>query len=325
MWRINTAKVRWGGMNVKYLMAILLSSVISALTVFILLGRLGQNESEGRAQPEVNSPAKARQEPKESKRGRRHREIPHSGGTSDSDKSTGGQKSGALKQDVRIDRRLSDDSTTGSNSHKPAKTIYVTRKLYRVNHIGSATTATSDGMHGEEQVVAPASVAYISDPVNPQPGMIANVYAVEEWMDAVMLQRSNDELPEMGAVKTFADKSEMFSLDRAADADATVMLWDGFIKCKRAGTYTISLSKGKSGDWNNGYSMRINNDLTVTSCGANAIDADFKVGWNRVEIVCQFGDKSPLNITYKPKESLSDPRPLAPGMMFHDRHMDESW
>ena len=90
-------------------------------------------------------------------------------------------------------------------------------------------------------------------------------------------------------------------------------------------TCTFLLNKGDADDWGNGYSMRINNDLTGTGCGQNAMDADLKVGWNTVEIVCQFKDKAPLIISFRPKGSLSDPRTIAPKDLFHDEKPEEDW
>lgn len=306
-------------MNVKYLITILLSSVVSALTVLILSEKLGQNESENKTQSDEKSPVKVCLDTKKPRKGRRIKEIVNPSGTSDSDKTNGEQDSGALKRDVRVCRSTPDISL--SDSHKTVQTFYVTRNRYNEN--SSATAALTDG--NRRGLIGVASAVYISDPSNPQPGMIANAYVLEENMDEDMLQKSNLELPEKTAVKTFADKGDTFSLNLTTDTDATVMRWDGFIKCKRATTYTFLLNRGDLDDWDNGYSMRINNDLTGTGCGENAIDADLKVGWNRIEIVCQFKDKSPLTISFSPKGSLSDPRPIAPKDLFHDQKIDDVW
>lgn len=78
-------------------------------------------------------------------------------------------------------------------------------------------------------------------------------------------------------------------------------------------------------DWENGYSIRINNGLTATGHGENAFDVDLKMGWNRIEIVCQFKDKSPLSIACKPTESLSELRLIAPKDLFHDHKLEGEW
>ena len=312
-------------MNVKYLTTILLSSVVSALTVFILLGRLGQDESGSRTQQEERSQIKKSPNPKKPQKVRRPTRIPGSIGTPDPDEPKVEQGSGEEKRDVHGHLGTSIDCPTGSNSRNTAQTFYVTRNRYCENHGGTVSTTTTCGNHVGEYGIEVASVTYVPDPVNPQSGMIANAYVVEECMDKDMLQKSNLELPEMSSVKTLVDKGDTFSLNLATDTDATVMRWDGFIRCKRTVTCTFLLSKGNSDDWDNGYSIRINNHLIGTGYGQNAVDVALKVGWNRVEIVCQFKDKTPLNISLKPKESLKEPRSLTPAMMFHDQKPEYVW
>ena len=308
-------------MNVKFLTTILLSSVVSALTVLVLTERTGRNESESNALHGDKSVANTGLNVLRPHVGR-HPKV-NQRGTSDCDKPNGKQRSGVLRRDVRVCRSTSVSRLSVSNSHKIVHTFYVTRNRYKEGRSGSATAGLTD--RRQIELIGGSPTVYISDPVNPQQGMIANAYVVEKSMDEDMLQKSNLELPEMSSVKTFADKGDTFSLNLATGTDATVMRWDGFIKCKRATTYTFLLNRGDLDDWDNGYSMRINNDLTGTGCGENAIDADLKVGWNRIEIVCQFKDKSPLTISFRPKGSLSDPRPIAPKDLFHDQKIDGVW
>lgn len=176
-----------------------------------------------------------------------------------------------------------------------------------------------------------ASPAVIADPVNPQPGMIFNAYGPvkigngrsnEEW-----LKECHSKLPSAAAMKTGVDKNDKFSMDVAAGLSALSVRWEGFIKCKRATTYTFLFQKKVNWTFDNGYSIRINGRAVKPAAfGETTCDAALKVGWNKIEIVCIFNDKSsPLNISFKPKGSLSDPRPIAPKDLFHDQKPEEDW
>ena len=76
------------------------------------------------------------------------------------------------------------------------------------------------------------------------------------------------------------------------------------------------------------FELRINGKPVIpASLKQTSVDVNLKVGWNKIELVCQFGvGKVPaLTIAYKPKDSLSDARPLTPGMMFFDKKPEEAW
>ena len=190
-----------------------------------------------------------------------------------------------------------------------------------------ATTTFAEEDFGIES----ASPVKIADPVNPQPGMIFNAYAPvklgngsgnEEW-----LKESLSKLPAVAAMKTGVDKSEKFSIDVAAGLSALSVKWEGFIKCKRAATYTFLFQKKAGWKFDNGYSIRINGQVVKPAArGETTCDVALKVGWNKIEIVCIFNDKSsPLNVSFKPKGSLSDPRPIAPKDLWYDKKPEEDW
>ena len=303
---------------VKYLATILLSSAVSALMVLFLLGRLDKGKDDGKIECHEESSYKSDAEVGSHKE-RHSIEHDNPGWITDYTKSE--HKLDYSRRGAKTEQSPFVDGAGDSNSRMILKSFYVTRKRYSENQ---STTAESVGVdHGDSAIVMPAVPA--SDPYNPQPGLVACAYAIEGLMDADSLQRSTDELPEMVENEVFVDTSETFSPGSVKGAEAKVMRWHGFIKCKRAMTCTFLLNKGDADDWGNGYSMRINNDLTGTGCGQNAMDADLKVGWNTVEIVCQFKDKAPLTISFRPKGSLSDPRTIAPKDLFHDEKPEEDW
>jgi len=188
-----------------------------------------------------------------------------------------------------------------------------------------ATTVFAEDDFGIES----ASPTKISDPVNPQPGMMFRAYNVGKFMNADGLKGSVARLPTIAAVKTMADKGEEFSLKQIGKSDANAGMWTGFLKCKRAGIYTLTLTqstrvtRGTAG----GYSLRVNGNQTIAAgWRETSVDVKLNVGWNRVDLVCQFSRMaSALTISYKPKDSMSDPRPLTPGMMFYDKKPEEDW
>ena len=190
------------------------------------------------------------------------------------------------------------------------------------------TTAFAEDDFGIESA-APVAIA---DPVNPQPGMLFRAYHLDKFMNAEGMKGSISKLPSLPAVKTLVDKGEEFSLKQIGKVDAGVGMWTGFMKCKRAGAYTLTLTQptrwsGRNfGASSGGYSLKINGRLVVpSSLKQTSVDVDLKVGWNKVDLVCQFFRAPALTISYKPTDSLSDPRPLTPGMMFFDKKPEEDW
>jgi len=186
----------------------------------------------------------------------------------------------------------------------------------------TTTTAFAEDDFGIES----ASPVMIADPVNPQPGMLLSGYIGTRFVNANWLKDSIPTLQKAPAIKTVIDKSEDFSLKSLGNTEANVGMWSGFLKCKRAGAYTITLSGGNR----DGYSVRVNGKPVIAAGkGQMGADASFKVGWNKVEIVSHFAGgrrgSGSLSVVYKPKESLSDARPLTPAMLFHDQKPEEEW
>ncbi|MBP5509700.1 MAG: hypothetical protein J6Z49_02150 [Kiritimatiellae bacterium] len=223
--------------------------------------------------------------------------------------------------ETRRNTNMTRNSNTASkgtilNSHSSVRgKLMITRNQHAIHadHIPVTrehtieTTVTSDHVIGRSV-----------DSVNPQPGMLFSAYNCPEWMGAEQLRESNSTLPERPALKTGIDKGGGFSANCATGVKAVAIRWEGFLKCKRAATYTFTIDKGEDTGFENGYSVRVNNDLTVTGYGRNAFDADLKVGFNKVEIVCQFGGDNPFDVSAKPKGSVAEPTKLSPGMLFYD-------
>ena len=199
-----------------------------------------------------------------------------------------------------------------------------TRKLMAVALCAAAcvtTTAFAEDDFGIES----ASPVTIADPVNPQPGMTANAYLFNynnESSKYKLMTSSIAAIKKLPAVSTFIDKGDVFSKAAVSEkVEAHTMMWEGFIKCKRAATYTFSFSNRDS------YSFYVNGTKHVDFCfRQESRDIDLKVGWNHIAIVAFFDYKdNKLTINYKPKGSLSEPRAIAPKDLFHDQKPEEDW
>ena len=180
----------------------------------------------------------------------------------------------------------------------------------------------------DDGIVSAAPV--IADPVNPQPGMVVNAYNLGSHITSNIGRTENqnavtpDALAKSPSVRTYVDKSTSFT--RAGVAEKTkvdVIKWEGFIKCKRAATYTFSF------DMRSWYTVYVNGrqcgNIDNIRYGQLSVDADLKLGWNKVVFVADIGDDRKLDVKFRPKGSLSDPRPLSPGMLFYDKPVEEEW
>lgn len=191
-----------------------------------------------------------------------------------------------------------------------------------------ATTAFAEDDFGIES----ASPVTIADPVNPQPGMMLRAFHLDKAMSKEEMKGSISKMPSLPAVKTLVDKGEEYSLKQVGNAEANIGMWTGFMKCKKSGVYTLTLTqptkwtgRGFSAS-SGGYSLKINGRLVVpVSSKQTSVDIALNVGWNKVDLVCQFFRAPPLTIAYKPKDSLSEARPLTPAMMFFDKKPEEDW
>lgn len=197
------------------------------------------------------------------------------------------------------------------------------RKLMAVALCAAACVTTT--VFAEDDFgIESASPVKIADPVNPQPGMVANAYKINYGGsgDRYKTLTSLDVLAKTAALKTIVDKSDLFSRNiLPQNCEARSILWEGFIKCKRAATYTFAMSNR---DW---YSFYVNGKCYVNQCdGQQSVDVELKVGWNKIVILAYIEyQNNKFEINYKPKTSLSDPRPIAPKDLFHDQKPEEDW
>lgn len=182
----------------------------------------------------------------------------------------------------------------------------------------------------EDFGIETASQAKIADPANPQSGAMFYAYRLPKPMTSDGLRESVAKLPTQSAVNTSVDKSTTnFSIAQIGKSDAGVGRWEGFLKCKRDDTYTFVLKKPKLPMKSRaGYSFSVNGKSVIPSgSGELSCDAKLKAGWNKIDLVCQFGDKNrvPLTMTFKPKDSTSEPRAITPCDLFHDQKPEAAW
>ena len=182
------------------------------------------------------------------------------------------------------------------------------------------TTAFAEDDFGIES----ASPVKIADPVNPQPGMTANAYFFDYGNNNKYhaMTASISAMKNLAAVSTFVDKGDAFSIASIPEnIKVHTVMWEGYIKCKRAATYTFSFSNRDS------YSFYVNGTKHIDFCfGQESRDVNLKVGWNHIVITAYFDYRqNKLTVNYKPKGSVSDPRQIAPKDLFHDQKPEEDW
>lgn len=218
----------------KYLIVILLSSVVSALVVLFFMERSGDHEAGGKLQTTTKTMAENRHHSvKCGNKGQRRAvrnlcTVP--GSENESDAPNGEEKSNVSKMDTSLYWVSPDDRLIVSNSSKSVQKIYQTRIRDMGSRGNFATRESHDGKSTAQYgaMDGPMEPMKIRDPLNPQPGMIASAYSTKaystkERMDASMLQESNSMLPEMPAQKTFIDKGDKFSFNSEDDVDAVAM------------------------------------------------------------------------------------------------------
>ena len=196
-------------------------------------------------------------------------------------------------------------------------------KTLMVAALAVAAVGANVAFAEEDDGIVSAAPA-IADPINPQPGMLANAYNIDYrgFMPRYKEMTTLTALAKAPSVKSYADRGDAFTRGGVPQgADINVIKWEGFIKCKRATSYTFSFSSKDT------YSFFVNGRQYVDTCRKQeSRDVDLKLGWNKVVIVA-FIDRatSKLNVEYRPKGSMSDPRPLSPGMLFYDKPVEEEW
>ena len=110
-----------------------------------------------------------------------------------------------------------------------------------------------------------------------------------------------------------------------------MIVWDGWLKAKKAGTYTFMLTP-----WSIPYVNSFRGSFGITVNGKSAVvaegernvyqgvlDVDMKIGYNKVRLcflvsptVAAVEPQNP-HITYKLRNAVGEPRELQPAMLFH--------
>ena len=196
--------------------------------------------------------------------------------------------------------------------------------------VACIAAAVAEEDFGIESATAPVK---ISDPVNPKPGALFSAYnnyngkGQDGFMEFDQLMKIQTTAPNMPALITKVDLGSEFNLSMAKDLSAQMGRWEGFLKCKLATTYTFQLRHGDNNYYHDGYVLYVNGKLVICNGGSKACDVTLKTGWNKIDIFCQFWrrDANPLIMSYKPKGSPADPRPMTPAMMFYDDVGPTDW
>ena len=196
-------------------------------------------------------------------------------------------------------------------------------KTLMVAALAVAAVGANVAFAEEDDGIVSAAPA-IADPVNPKQGMLAKAYQFDCHIPAkfkVLIGQQS--LAKTPAVRTYADVSGEFSKAAVPQGVlANVVRWEGFLKCKLAGTYTFTF--GGLGP----YSLHVNGRQYIEA-GAKqmSLDVPLKVGFNKVVIVSAFNRRNPgkLAVGYRPKDSMSDPRPLTPADLYYDKPVEAEW
>lgn len=211
-----------------------------------------------------------------------------------------------------------------TNSKKERNTWMNSKKLMIVSACAAIFASAPAYAEEDDFGIESASPIAIADPVNPVPGMVFYAYNHDGYFGKEEMKKCNVALPSMPALVTVADtgKSEDFTLALTKGLKAKTGRWEGFIKCKKSGAYTFTLSKDNVNG--NYYVLYVNGKMIVCANGDAAGDVQLKAGWNKVELACQFCSSNPLHISFKPKNNPCAPRPLTPATFFYDKR-EEEW
>lgn len=161
----------------------------------------------------------------------------------------------------------------------------------------------------------------IADPINPQPGMLFNGYALKNHGG-----RNFSTLPESlktaPSVKTAVTTADKLAFNIYRDVEIMQGKWEGFLKCKLPKEYTFVVQQTRT--VNAGYYLYVNGAKVLSGEGQTSANVKLKVGFNKIVVIAQ-GQKYPVSISYRPAGSMDDPRPLTPAMMFYDKPVKEDW
>lgn len=193
-------------------------------------------------------------------------------------------------------------------------------KTLMVAVLAVATVGANVAFAEEDDGIISAAPA-IADPINPQPGMLFNGYALRN-----VGGRNFSSLPESlktaPSVKTAVTTADKLSFNIYKDVEIRQGKWEGFLKCKLPKEYTFVVQQARSSS--TGYYLYLNGVKVLSGEGQTSANVKLKVGFNKIVVIAQ-GQRWPVSISYRPAGSLDDPRPLTPAMMFYDKPIKEDW
>lgn len=198
------------------------------------------------------------------------------------------------------------------------------RKLMAVA-LCAAACATTTAFAEDDFGIESASPVVIADPVNPQPGALCTAYLFGNTSGEENWNKTISQLKTAPSIKTYVDTGKEYTRDAlSSDTQTNLMKWEGFIKCKKAGVYSFSFVGPHGGQW---YTFQLNGvDMFTKGEGQKTVGGTLKVGWNKIVMIVECKHPShKLQLKYKPNESLSEPRPLTPAILFHDQKPEEDW
>ena len=196
-------------------------------------------------------------------------------------------------------------------------------KTFLMGALAVAVAGASVAFAEEDDGIVSAAPV-VADPVNPQPGMLGSAYNIRIGsFESVVAQLSS-----APSVKNFVDTSSDFgrkSLDR--NMEISIIKWEGFVKCKKAGVYSFSFEESRKRGGLGDYCFELNGEKLIKGGdGQQTVAGKLKIGWNKVIIAyTAWSDTHVLKLRYKPNGSLSEPRLLTPGMLFYDKPVEEEW
>lgn len=185
----------------------------------------------------------------------------------------------------------------------------------------AAACVTTTAFAEDDDLVAPANVKAIADPVNPKLGMVFKGYN-EESQYGDKLKELGSFLEKASPVKSTIVDTEQFSFEHfLKDVKIYQGVWEGFLKCKRSAKCTILLQQGGSGYSDPAFILFVNGTLAVSGRGQASIDVNLKAGFNHIKVVAQ--TKFPVTVSLTPVGSTKEPKPLSPAMMWHDEKPED--
>ena len=195
-------------------------------------------------------------------------------------------------------------------------------KTLMVAALAVAAVGANVAFAEEDDGIVSAAPA-IADPINPQPGMLFNGYALRNQGG-----RNFDSLPDSlknaPSVKTAVTTADKLSFDCYKDVEIIQGKWEGFLKCKLPREYTFVVQQKRVCGLAMGYYLYVNGVKVLSGEGQTSANVKLKVGFNKIVVIAQ-GQRYPVSISYRPAGSMDDPRPLTPAMMFYDKPVKEDW